>query len=262
MCLPCLPPPLTLVSVGGASPAATGIHNLQKCPTLRWTRDCTKGLFQQELQGVTSQPHPQAARLRGPPGNVATPMLMPCFLSSWGEKGILQDSILLCSNLKHRQLQCIWERHPDKTVLWTVPQVGDSGADMQHRPHFTLRIESRVWGTDLAGHPELGPGPVAWLSVIPGWGQGGSLQDRGHWIYKQLLFMKKNEREQLWDEVTACFPCLGRGFPDVGRVFHNLNERWADGRSRQHIRGPPRMPTRLVPLSPRSCRLSSLCSRN
>ena len=62
--------------------------------------------------------------------------------------------------------------------------------------------------------------------------------------------------------MTVCFPCLGWGFPDVGRLFHNLNERWANGRSRQHARGPLRMPTRPVPLSPRSCRLSSLCSRN
>lgn len=77
--------------------------------------------------------------------------------------------------------------HTDKTVLWMVPQVGDSGADMQH----TLRIQSRVWGTDLAWYPELGLGPAAWLSVFPGWGQRGSLRGRGHWIYKQLLFMKK-----------------------------------------------------------------------
>ena len=87
---PCLPPLPTLVSVGGASLAATRIHNLLKCPTLHWTCDCTKGLSQQELQGVTLQPHPPAARLRGPPGNAATTALMPCFLSSWREKGILQ----------------------------------------------------------------------------------------------------------------------------------------------------------------------------
>ena len=136
---------------------------------------------------------------------------MPCYLSSWGEKGRSPDSILLCSNLKHRQLQRIWERHRDKTVPWTVPQVGDSGVDMRHKPHFTLRIQSRVWGTDLTGHPELGPGPAAWLSVIPRLGQGGSLQGSGHWIYEQLLFMKKCNEGAALGRSDSLFPLLGMG---------------------------------------------------